>query len=233
MKAAEISSNNIESSFMVYGDMQNYWVTRPLEEFHSSSVAGIDRHGIVYSKKGFGLFVPENKGKILPVHFHPPDNIAIPSEQDMRTHAKSSSSYPCFANSKIYVFNSVEGVAHNSNGEITVFFGQFSQPLNVSEETGSYLSALLDPLGVHGRIDIRDTELPYIAADIFNSTGIYRAYVMRFNDEESYYREVENMRDFEIFFEVTDGEPDEPELVDLLDVEALKRMEEELGIVEP
>lgn len=76
IEAAAISRGGYESSFGVYGDKRRYTITKPLREDRHQCPVGDGRDdwdgGIVYDRKGYGLYMREGKQRIAAVHFTVP-----------------------------------------------------------------------------------------------------------------------------------------------------------------
>ena len=191
-----------ESSFGVYGDMQKYRITRALKEDQHRTLCGTDGRGIVYDQEGYGLYVPENKSRIIAVHFHNPESAAIPSKDDLKTELQRTN-LAVYSKDKWFVFNKTEVIGHSpEKEEITLLFRQLVKnpdEITVSdEEFATYTHDLQrSKLGDEkGTLDFSDRELSHKVAELLNSTGFYRAVAVSFGDKNSYRKEIKKLREF-------------------------------------
>jgi len=198
-----------ESSFCAYGDFKRYEFTLPLEEEPECCFGESDTGGMVYTKEGYGLWIPEYASKIVYFHTHPSFTTAIPSTEDLEFQLGVISKN--WDGSPYHFFNPVSIVGHYTSVDKTVrlFIGQFVLP---TEKTSwerwkimnQDLPARLDSLvrqqigDQHLEFDFSDLELPEKAARVLNSTGRYAAQTLSFpiNKEFEYWDKVENWKGF-------------------------------------
>jgi hypothetical protein len=235
LEAAKITNMHWhETSFAVNGDVHEYEVNDVLEEDVDKCQAGVDEFGIIYDVEGYGLYMPEQsllhmpepKFRILAIHFHPPDNSAVPSINDL------ISLYNDFRNNYHKTFdrftrgigwvNPLEIVGHKKGSKIVLFLLQFTDKFNFDPKTSEdddrtqHLTISHDDLvkeiiesmyyevwgkasNQYNELDFADRRLPYKFAEYFNSRGFFRATVLCFNNRKEYEIEIEKTKEYEFF----------------------------------
>ncbi len=206
-KAAEISyMYNKEASFSVNGDIKKYFINSVLEEDENVCRAGIDKFGIVYDKKWCGLYMPENKFKIVDIHFHTPESVAIPSLQDIKSlyimlARNSVKNYEKFTGG-IGCVNPLDIIGHKRKSGITLFILQFTDKFeyNITDEKQSYVideiiesmyKEVEEKIGdFYHWLDFSNKDLPFKFADCLSSRGFFRASVINFVNKDEYKRKI-------------------------------------------
>lgn len=169
IETSKLSRKDNESSFGVYGDLKRLsrlTHTKPLREEANVCRYGKDNMtGVVYNKKHYGLYVPENKSAIIDVHFHPIDSVAIPSEGDIGSTFSSYITNKAFpskeflAETDYIVPTSIVGLRKDSR--IDLFVYQFRGG-NIGQINGEFIDRYIrNKLGnEEGSLDFSDVKLP-------------------------------------------------------------------------
>jgi hypothetical protein len=176
-------NSNHESSFCVWGDARRYTLTIPREERKKSCVEWKKESGDYHSPKGYGLYTPKNKSRLVDLHYHLKDNIGIPSQRDLVNQLEILTlNFELHPYSK-YFDNLVSIVAHHSsaNNITKLFFGQYDVSEGIPEE-GFPLS-----LNRLQNKEIRKKGyIPHRLAIVLQTTGKYRAEVVSFKNSSEY-----------------------------------------------
>jgi len=204
-----------ETSFAVNGDVHEYEVNEVLEEDPGECKVGVDEHGIIYDVEGSGLHMPEHKFRILDMHFHSPNNVAVPSMSDFlslynnfsENYLKTMERYT----GGIGWVNPLEIVGHKKGSKIVLFLLQFADKFNFETKTSEdndlaeeiiesmYYEAMGKASDQYNEIDFADERLPYKFAEYLNSRGFFRATVLCFNNRKEYEIEIEKTKEYKFF----------------------------------
>jgi hypothetical protein len=206
-RAANISrEESRESAFNVYGDLKRWVVTRASREYETFCLpGGVGSDGWVFQTKGEGMYKPEKENELVNVHFHTPDCSAIPSLGDLRHESEFA-----WLDNGVVVLNDgytyivpTPIIGHSTpEGKITLLFRQMTLDYSSLKPTFSeFVSDMLRKRlsGDSERIDFSDALLPDKAAAILNSTKMYKAGVVKFEDRLTYEKSVEKLSHFSLF----------------------------------
>ncbi len=177
-------NSNHESSFCVWGDARKYTLTIPREEGKNSCVTWEKENDNSHSPKGYGLYTPKNKSRLIDLHYHPKDNMGIPSQRDLVNQLEIlTQNFKLHLSSK-HFYNLVSIVAHHSyaNNITKLFFGQYDVSDGIPKE-GLPLS--LDRL-LNKEIR-KKGYIPHRLAAVLQATGKYRAEVVSFKNRSEYF----------------------------------------------
>lgn len=176
--------SNCESSFCVWGDTRRYTMTVPLKEKKRFCDAWEEKTGGPYHPYGFGLYTPKGKSRLLDVHYHPPDNSAIPSIIDLENQLEVLiNNFELHPSSK-YVHNLISIVAHHSraNNITRLFFGQYDVSESIPKKD---LPLFLDCL--QNKEIKKRGYIPRKSAQVLTATGKYHAEVVSFRKRSEYF----------------------------------------------
>ncbi|HLD72205.1 MAG TPA: hypothetical protein VJA23_01330 [Candidatus Nanoarchaeia archaeon] len=182
-----------ESSFCVWGDARRYTLTIPREERTKSCMEGGKENCGDYSTKGYGLYTPKNKSRLIDLHYPHKDNMVIPSQRDLVNQLEVlAQNFELHPSSK-YFDDLVSIVAHHSpaNNIIKLFFGQYDVSDDIPEEgLPLSLNRLLNKeIGKSGYI-------PHRLATVLQSTGKYRAEVISFKNRSEYFSGLRKLKEW-------------------------------------
>lgn len=175
--------SNCESSFCVWGDARRYTMTVPLKGRKRFCYAWGKKADELHHPRGFGLYTPKDKSCLLELHYHPPDNFAIPSKIDLENQlAVLTKNFKFHPDSK-YIHNLVSIVAHHSraNNITRLFFGQYNVSEGIPEEGSPHSLDCLQNKEIKKR-----GYVPRMTARVLTATGKYRAEVVSFRKRSEY-----------------------------------------------
>ncbi len=182
-----------ESSFCVWGDTRRYTLTVPLRERKRFCGTLEEKTGGPRHPLGFGLYTPKDKSRLLDVHYHPPDNSAIPSEIDLENQLEVLIHNFELHHSSKYFHNLVSIVAHHSRAnDITrLFFGQYNVSERIPEEGSPYFLNCIQDKEIKKR-----GYVPRRAARALTATGKYQAEVISFRKRSEYFYGIKRLEEW-------------------------------------
>ena len=176
-------ASDCESSFCVWGDTRRYTLTVPLEEEKRSCNISEEKIIGLHHPRGFGLYTPKDKSRLIDLHYHPCDSTAIPSSRDLENQFEIlTQNFELHPSSK-YFHNLVSVVAHYSpiNNITRLFFGQYDVSECIPEESF--------PLSLNRFMNKEIKKSGYIprkVVEVLNAARKYRAEVISFRIKSEY-----------------------------------------------